>query len=70
MNPQAVDKEFKERSRKPSSEAAAAMLARGRSIAYRKSDTPPGHVIIRHPSGQTEMVHVKMTNRANDATSK
>jgi hypothetical protein len=56
--PQTLDEEFKRRARKPSSAAASAMLARGRIVAYRDSDTPDGYVIRKHPNGRTETVKV------------
>ncbi|PXA84761.1 hypothetical protein DMC47_39025 [Nostoc sp. 3335mG] len=58
--PQALDEEFKRRARKPSAAAASAMLARGRTVAYRNSDTPNGYVIRKHPDGRTETVKIDL----------
>ena len=58
--PQSLDEEFKRRARKPSGAAAMATLARGRPITYRNNDTPPGHVIRKHPDGRTELVKVDL----------
>ena len=35
-------------------------LGKGRVIHVRLADTPPGHVVRKHPDGRTELVRVDM----------
>ncbi len=60
LSPQALDEGFKRRARQPSGEAAKRILARGRAVFYREGDTPPGHVVRRHPDGRTEIVRIDL----------
>lgn len=48
----------------PSDEAARAMLARGRFIAYVENDTPSGHVIREYPDGTKETVRIDLSAAA------
>jgi len=41
--------------------AAEAMLAAGRPIHIRRTDTPPARVIRIHPGGREELVHVDLS---------
>ena len=59
-SPQALDENFKRRSRHASGEAAEGLLARGRTVSYREKDTPAGHVIHRHPDGRIEIVLIDL----------
>lgn len=39
----------------------ADLLSRGRVVSYREKDTPPGHVLRRHPDGRIETVKVDLS---------
>lgn len=41
--------------------ASQALLAAGRPIHFRKPDTPPSHVVRKHPDGREELVHIDIS---------
>ncbi|WP_174293007.1 hypothetical protein [Sphingomonas bacterium] len=69
-SPQMIDAEFKRRARTVSRAAVDGLLARGRVVSYRESDTPAGNVLRRHPDGRVETVeiHLDQTPKAKRRT--
>jgi hypothetical protein len=63
--PDALNEEFARRARATSNEAALETLSRGYPITYREKDTPPGHVIRKHPDGRTELVKVELRRKSS-----
>lgn len=55
-----LEKMFEEKAKHPSGLSAKRDLSLGHWISYREKDTPPGHVLRKHPGGRIELIKVDL----------